>query len=678
MYLIGDQVEILEDPNGTLTYDQARKADAFKKNLTKVPNMGLGRSAFWIRFQAINTGQDHAQFVTIANPEIETIDGYVQLDGQPVIHYTGGQRRDIKKWTKKDLYFTLSYTIEPQRSAIIYIRVKSEKQLQVPIYAGSTNATLSEFSFRDGFAGAYVGLMLVMLLYNLFIFASTRDKDYLIYVIYIFFVGLTQANFLGIGKVYLWGGSNLFASKASMVLTVITAVLANIFMHEFIRSRQTAPKLIKYGYVFYAVFSIGLILIMSKYSTIGYNILQVAAASMAVYQLLVGAVSYWNGSRAAGYFLVAWSAFLVGIILYVIKDLGFLPYNGLTKNMMTIGSAVEVVLLSFGLADKINVLRMEKEISQAEALRTAMEKEQIILDQNIMLEQKVTERTHALQESTDHLKRTQSQLVSAEKMASLGQLTAGIAHEINNPLNFISSNIPPLKRDIEDLKEILNAYRDASTDRNDMAAVRELEERIGVDYTVNEVDEILRSMQEGATRTSEIVRGLRTFSRLDEDDLKPADINEGLRSTVVVLGPELRDAVEIEYELADLPQVECYPGKLNQVFMNILNNAAHAVKQRHGATGGRVWITTRQEGNEVLIAIRDNGMGMDESTQKRLFEPFYTTKAVGEGTGLGLSIVQGVIDKHHGRITLTSEVNEGSEFIISLPVTQFTEGAKHA
>jgi signal transduction histidine kinase len=325
---------------------------------------------------------------------------------------------------------------------------------------------------------------------------------------------------------------------------------------------------------------------------------------------------------------------------------------------------VEVVLLSFGLADKINTLRHEKE--------------QLILEQNVVLESKVAERTHALEESNRHLKNTQTKLVSAEKMASLGQLTAGIAHEINNPLNFISSNIPPLKRNLLDLKEVLDSYREASKDDPRMAEVHALEKRIDLDFTVQEVKEIMDCIESGASRTSEIVRGLRTFSRLDEDDLKMADVNEGLRSTVVVLGPQFRDAVEIEYELGDIPQVECYPGKLNQVFMNLLNNAAHAVKQRHGRNGGRIKISTSEAGGRVLIAIADNGIGMDESVQQRLFEPFFTTKEVGEGTGLGLSICQGIVEKHNGTLDLISAPGVGSTFTINIPVHQAGQYAKSA
>ncbi|MFZ1618317.1 MAG: HAMP domain-containing sensor histidine kinase, partial [Flavobacteriales bacterium] len=196
--------------------------------------------------------------------------------------------------------------------------------------------------------------------------------------------------------------------------------------------------------------------------------------------------------------------------------------------------------------------------------------------------------------------------------------------------------------------------------------------------TVKEVEDILSSMESGAARTSEIVRGLRTFSRLDEYDLKTADVNEGIRSTLVVLAPQVRDTVSIDLDLQQLPPVECYPGKLNQVFMNLLNNAVFAVKQRHGTAGGKVRVASYIFEDNVIFEVQDNGTGMDEATQQRLFEPFFTTKDVGEGTGLGLSIVLTIIEDHQGKITVQSKPGEGTTFTITIPLEQTERYAKRA
>ena len=170
-------------------------------------------------------------------------------------------------------------------------------------------------------------------------------------------------------------------------------------------------------------------------------------------------------------------------------------------------------------------------------------------------------------------------------------------------------------------------------------------------------------MEEGASRTKEIVMGLRNFSRMDEDAVKVANVNEGLDSTLMLLRNKIKNKITIKKDYGEIPPIECYPGKLNQVFMNILNNSADAIKDE-----GEIGIRTWGDNNFIYVSIKDNGKGMSENVRKKIFEPFYTTKDVGQGTGLGLSISFGIIEKHKGTITAKSKKNEGSEFIIKLPV----------
>ena len=364
--------------------------------------------------------------------------------------------------------------------------------------------------------------------------------------------------------------------------------------------------------------------------------------------------------------------FLASVVVYIFRDLGILPWNDLTTYSIPLGSAIEGVLLSFGLADRINILRREKERSQAEALTALQENDRLVREQNALLEDKVKQRTAALQASNEDLKRTQAQLVSAEKMASLGQLTAGIAHEINNPINFITSNIAPLRRNIGEIVDVMEAYRRVSPEQaaEQLSALKAQEQKLGIQESIEELSDIINSIAEGSSRTAEIVRGLRNFSRLDEGDLKDADLNEGLRSTLTVLSPQFKDKVDFILELGDLPKVECFPGKVNQVFMNVLTNAAQATLERMEGRSREVKVTTRQNEESVEIIIHDTGVGMTPEVQQRIFDPFFTTKAVGEGTGLGLAIVFGIIEDHHGQIAVESEPGVGTTFRITLPIRQ--------
>ncbi len=272
----------------------------------------------------------------------------------------------------------------------------------------------------------------------------------------------------------------------------------------------------------------------------------------------------------------------------------------------------------------------------------------------------------------EDLKAAQSQLVQAEKMASLGQLTAGIAHEINNPVNFIASNVDPLKLDLNDLRELVETLRDPNEQAAPAAmieAFRQKYREIDADYLFGEIDLLLSGIEEGASRTKEIVDGLRNFSRLDEDEFKMVNVREGIDSTLKILNNKIKDRIEVHKAYDPDSTAECLPGKINQVFMNILSNAIQAIEDRPDPSSeAAIYIETQKLGDRLEISFRDTGKGMDAATQQRIFEPFFTTKEVGKGTGLGLSISFGIVQEHRGSIQVSSEPGQGTTFLISLPV----------
>ncbi|MFS8083238.1 MAG: ATP-binding protein [Ginsengibacter sp.] len=280
----------------------------------------------------------------------------------------------------------------------------------------------------------------------------------------------------------------------------------------------------------------------------------------------------------------------------------------------------------------------------------------------------IEEKNLALNKLLEDLKEAQQQLVMSEKMASLGQLTAGVAHEINNPINFVSANIKPLKEDLNDILECIENY-DAVIKQNNLeklfAGVQQFKEKKDINISMQEVQELLKGIEEGASRTTEIVKGLRNFSRLDQNVLKKADLNEGIESTLTLLHSLYKDRVEIKKDLGTIPEVECLPGQVNQVLMNILSNAIQAITDT-----GTIYIRTWEENSLLKISIRDTGGGMSETTMQKIFDPFFTTKEIGKGTGLGLSISYGIIEKHKGKIEVTSQIGQGTQFIISLPIHQ--------
>ena len=280
------------------------------------------------------------------------------------------------------------------------------------------------------------------------------------------------------------------------------------------------------------------------------------------------------------------------------------------------------------------------------------------------------EQKRELELTVENLKLTQSQLIQSEKMASVGVLTAGIAHELNNPINFMSGNVYPLQQDLDEVFSLLDKY-EKTVQENDLKEyfieVDSCKEKMDYAYLIQEIYSLLKGIEEGASRSSEIIKGLRSFSRLDDEACQFYDIHEGIDSSLVLLHNKIIDRkISVRKDYGDFEGLECFPSKLNQVIMNILTNSIQAMEDGKG----ELFIQTVSSAIGVKIIIKDNGRGMPPEVKEHIFDPFFTTKEVGQGTGLGLSISYGIIERHNGNIDVLSEPGKGTEFIISLPKTQ--------
>ncbi|MEH1859275.1 MAG: GAF domain-containing protein [Nostoc sp.] len=307
----------------------------------------------------------------------------------------------------------------------------------------------------------------------------------------------------------------------------------------------------------------------------------------------------------------------------------------------------------------------------------------IAIQQAELLEQ-TKRQTLELSQTLQELKQTQTRLIQGEKMAGLGQLLAGVAHEINNPISFIFGNLIHLSEYTQELLKVVKLYRQNSSI---LPTIQEQINKSDLDFIIEDLPKTLESMKVGTERICDIVLSLRNFSRTDEAELKPVDIHEGLDSTLLILGHRLknnndRPAIEIIKQYDNLPLLECYPAQLNQVFMNLLSNSIDALEEKFNTIQQRylkllqtcpripltIWINTQVVHNQIVIRIADNGLGIPEEVRSHIFDPFFTTKAPGKGTGLGLSIShQIVVEKHHGQMKCSSKPGEGTEFLIEIP-----------
>lgn len=263
------------------------------------------------------------------------------------------------------------------------------------------------------------------------------------------------------------------------------------------------------------------------------------------------------------------------------------------------------------------------------------------------------------------LQRLQAQIVQNEKMASIGQLAAGIAHELNNPVGFLYGNLDLLESCVRDVTRVVRFYESCQLDPDAETAANSLKSEVGFDRTVADLESIIADCRAGAERVRDIVQNLRTFSRLDEAELKRTDIHEGIDSTIRILSRYFSVGnVQLVREYGDLPPVDAFAAKLNQVWMNLLVNAAQAI----GSANGTVRVKTWSEEERIFVAISDTGCGIDPAAIGRIFDPFFTTKSVGDGTGLGLSISFGIVEDHGGAIRVESKPGSGTTFTVELPL----------
>ncbi|WP_423147110.1 sensor histidine kinase [Rubrolithibacter danxiaensis] len=677
--IIGKNISILEDTTNKLDFQSVRFSSNFKESEIAIPNFSLSKSDFWLKFRVNNKTDENDLLVALEYPTLDICEFYYPVEGEyKVEKLSDNNSFNERKYQHPNFLFDIN--VPKDSTVTFYLRVRSSEQMILPLIIGTKQKIADSLLTRDLLWGILLGALVVMILYNFFVFISTGDKSYLFYVLYTFFIGLTQASLSGYTYHYVFPNSPEIFNKGLVVFPGLAGIFGVLFVKSFLQTKERAPRLNNLFLISIFLYSTAIVLRLIGFDHPSYRMIDISALSTIAIIYLVAIIIALQGYRPAKYYLLAWSMFFTGLILYVLRNLGILPYNSFTNYTMQVGIVFEVILLSLALADKINILKKEKEKSQAQALRAAQENERIIKEQNVFLEQKVNERTAELKKSNtdlhqtlEELKQTQTQLVESEKMASLGQLTAGIAHEINNPINFVTSNVNPLKRDVEILLDAVTKIEDvglsASSVNEKQQQIEEYKEEIDFDYLKIEISHLLKGIHEGASRTAEIVKGLRIFSRVDEDDLKKANINEGMDSTLVIVNHLLNNNITVEKNYGDIPLIECYPGKLNQVFLNIISNAIHAINKHHDDNpGGKLSISTWFDQKHVFVKIEDNGTGMDENTQKKIFEPFFTTKEVGEGTGLGMSITYNTIKKHNGQIHLQSAPGKGTSFTLELPV----------
>ncbi len=664
----------LEDITGRLSITDVIKSNSFHASNAPMPVLSFAKPATWLKFTLKNNDDEPYLFFSSGPAVIDTFDLYY-IDKQDFkIHHLSINGQQDRLGSQSFTY--IRCPIKQGESQIIYLHVKSKSFTIIPVSIYSESAFFKNRSTENIISGAFIGILVVSILYNLLLFSIIGDRSYLYYAFLIICMGSAQTLLRGYGNYFISNKAllNYYIIPATRVCFGFTILL---FASEFLQLKTNLKKQYKYYRLLFAIYFIALLAILIGYTAFAYILISVNLIIVASTLLVIGFYLYKNGFKPAKLFMLGSGIFLVTTLLAVSRSNNLIPYNAFTANVTPLSLVIGIVVFSAALADKINFYRNETTGLQNFAISVARENERLTTQQNILLENKVKERTIELINANkdlsriiDNLKNTQHQLIDTEKMASLGRLTAGVAHEINNPINFVSSNIMPLRLDFDELFTLIDKYDNVLNHPHNAQLVQEASDyRQNLDpaFINAEINTLLNGIEEGAKRTTEIVKSLFTFSSTDELVLKKLDINKAILANLLILRSTIPWYIQVKTILSDIEPLNCYAGKINQMFINLIANAIHAIKAKQKQEEETITIVTQDVKDYISIEITDTGTGMNDEVKERIFEPFFTTKNVGEGTGLGLSIVFGIIEKHNGSINVISSPGRGTTFIILLP-----------
>ncbi len=680
----GDYYEILEDESHESSFREILALESHRfVPYSEFPKPFHYKKTYWGRVTLVSPVK-REYFVTFIHAQ----------DAEIYLLYPDGnrERRKVGRFVKRsELAVAQSHS---------QVKIQFEKNVPITVYARAkpcyTNTPVkfvlwvnSSKNFwedvilnRDMAQAVFHGAIWIMILYHFFLWLTSRDKTYAIYILYM--VSLSVALFRSLKmELTLLPPLGEFPYQLMYVEVLTSQTIGATFLlfaKYFLNTKKLIPKWDKVivGYIWFRFLMVPLVLYCNLVLFPTDMVENWFYLFELFFMVAVTIRLYFTKDLVAKWFVLGTSILLAFNAVSVLGWLKLIDWP-LSDLYVQVGVLAQLVLFSLGLGYRARLNDKKRRAVQQQYIEQLEKNEKLQKDINQKLEVKVKARTQELsnkneelQETLNKLQTTQTQLVESEKMASLGQLTAGIAHEINNPINFVSANIGPLKNDFKDIKELLEKYQSVRETKEvalELERILEFEEEIEVDYLYEEIETLLKGIQEGAARTKEIVLGLRNFSRLDEDDFKAVNLQEGIDSTLVLLKTKMQNKAEVIKEYGSLPLVECQAGKINQVFMNLISNAIDAFEEK-----GKIYIKTFLKNENAIISIRDTGRGMTEEVKKRIFEPFYTTKDVGEGTGLGLAISYGIIENHNGSIKVSSQPGKGTEFTIKLPVKQKENG----
>lgn len=651
---VGQSMFVLEDESRALTIGDVSRpefAHRFIRSSMDPPTYGFSRSAYWVRFSYLkkDLAPERRWVLVVMNAPLEHVDVYFQRpDGSFDVRRGGA----LVPWARREVahrfhgFYLPEANVEP---LTVYIRVQTSSLMTLPVELLTGDKLMRVAASLLVPWWIYVGILASMVLFNTVLYVFLRDRAYLYYVLYIVFFGhFILLRFSGLGYEY-FPDAGPWLVRIPQSLAHLGGLCVVLFARSFLHTSRTVPTLDRLLRVLIAVcgtFTLLATFVPVRVSLIIGNTLALVSGLL----LLVIPIVVWRrGFQPARFFLAGWSSLCLAVVLVPLSNQGWLPANIVTRHLVMIGSAMEMILFALALANRINEAKKESEAARRQALEG-----EIYRLRNIELRQ-----------ANEEILRKQEQLVQAEKLASMGQLAAGVAHEIKNPLNFVNNFSLSLVEMSDELLQELKSLPAGKQDDLMMLA--------------SDCRQTAQKIAEHGRRADGIVRSMLEHSTVRPGARSLVDLNRFIEEHIGLVlhdskGQRLGIPVSVERVLEPgLPLVEVIPQELGRALLNLLNNAFHAVGEQHkkGLSGyvPAVCVSTLRHDGRVEIRIRDNGTGIPAAVRERIFEPFFTTKRPGEGIGLGLSLSHGIITKRHsGTLEFDSNENDGATFVITLPV----------
>lgn len=677
--IIGEHVWILNDKSKELTFNEALVSNYFHKSNSEIPNLGVSSSNFWLLFSIKNKSSSPHLLLELAESTLDKVELYTINQNGKHIENKLGEDQPFNQRKYKDPNYIFDIHIPQNNTQNYLMKIIGSEQVMIPLTLGKPKSIHESIYLKNLISGIFTGIILIMFIYNLFIYFSTKDESYLYYVVYIILLGLTHMTLQGYTHMYIWPSQMWFIKYSVPVLSSLVGIAAMLFVKKFLDTKQYVPILNRAADICIVLFFVCILLSASNKHLISFQLMQLNTTISSLLVLFMGYKVLKRGYRPAKFFMLGWSFLLAGAIVFLLKDFGIIPYNTYTNYSMQFGSIVEVALLSFALADRINILKAEKEEAQARELEAQKDKEDALEKKAEELQDEVNIATlelklknQRLETAYRQLELAKSELIQKEKISALMLMAAGTSHEFNNAnttiqlaFDVIDINTKFHKEYIDKLHEILPEAKNIEPQLEDL---EDYKEEIKYEFISKDIQDAMRKAQNGLEKLAVNTKKLKDFSKIDNEGWIYADINQDLLDLSDLWNSNL-GAIQLKLNLNKyIPRLLCNGQMVNDCFKSILQNAIEAIKEKDiPEKEGLITIATNVFEGSVVISFTDNGIGMSEEISSRAFDFFFTTKGV-KKTGTSLTIVKTTLITHNGHVEMDTKINEGTTIRLIIPV----------